>query len=62
MWNTEEKEEVLRDKSQLLVDLKGEPGKNCGGFCKFCYFRKVERSNVTPFGCKNCTYQIGCEY
>ncbi|HIQ32266.1 MAG TPA: methanogenesis marker radical SAM protein [Methanothermococcus okinawensis] len=62
IWNTEEKEEVLKSKSQLLVDLKGEPGKNCGGFCKFCYFRKVDRSNVTPFGCKNCTYQIGCEY
>ena len=49
------------DKS-LLVDLKGEPGKNCGGFCKFCYFRKVNNSNFVPLGCKNCTFQIGCDY
>lgn len=49
-------------RSQLLIDLKGEPGKNCGGFCKFCYFRKVNNQNPEPYGCKNCTFQIGCDY
>ncbi|ABR54772.1 protein of unknown function DUF512 [Methanococcus vannielii SB] len=49
-------------KSQLLIDLKGEPGKNCGGFCKFCYFRKVNFNNPEPLGCKQCTFQIGCDY
>ncbi|WP_048058051.1 methyl coenzyme M reductase-arginine methyltransferase Mmp10 [Methanothermococcus okinawensis] len=54
--------DILKSQSQLLVDLKGEPGKNCGGFCKFCYFKKVDNSNPTPFGCKNCTFNIGCDY
>jgi len=48
----------------LLIDLKGEPGKNCGGFCKFCYFRKIDNNvnNITPLGCKNCNFQVGCDY
>ncbi|EHP88093.1 methanogenesis marker protein 10 [Methanotorris formicicus Mc-S-70] len=49
-------------KPQLLIDLKGEPGKDCNGFCKFCYFRKVNYNDIFPFGCKHCTFQIGCEY
>lgn len=52
----------FNDKSQLLIDLKGEPGKNCGGFCKFCYFRKVNFNNPEPLGCRQCTFQIGCNY
>jgi methanogenesis marker radical SAM protein len=52
----------ITNESSLLVDLKGEPGVNCGGFCKFCYFRKVNNNNPTPFGCRNCTFQIGCDY
>jgi methanogenesis marker radical SAM protein len=60
--DSEKDNNVLKSQSQLLVDLKGEPGKNCGGFCKFCYFKKVDNSNPTPFGCKNCTFQMGCDY
>lgn len=56
------KNNILKTELSLLVDLKGEPGKNCGGFCKFCYFKKVNYNNPTPFGCKNCTFQIGCDY
>ncbi|WP_459201391.1 methyl coenzyme M reductase-arginine methyltransferase Mmp10 [Methanococcus sp. CF] len=52
----------VNTKSQLLIDLKGEPGKNCGGFCKFCYFRKVNFNNPEPLGCGQCTFQVGCDY
>ena len=58
----DKKEDILKNKSQLLIDLKGEPGKDCGGFCKFCYFKKVDNSNIVPFGCRNCTFNIGCDY
>ncbi|ADG13276.1 methanogenesis marker protein 10 [Methanocaldococcus infernus ME] len=46
----------------LLLDLKGEPGKDCRGFCKFCYFRKLDKKRVEPLGCKNCQFTIGCDY
>ncbi|ACX72012.1 methanogenesis marker protein 10 [Methanocaldococcus vulcanius M7] len=46
----------------LLVDLKGEPGINCNGFCKFCYFRKVDKKNPKPLGCRYCQFTIGCDY
>ncbi|XRO76396.1 methyl coenzyme M reductase-arginine methyltransferase Mmp10 [Methanocaldococcus sp. 10A] len=48
--------------ANLLIDLKGEPGINCNGFCKFCYFRKVNKNNPKPFGCKYCQFTVGCEY
>ena len=27
---------------QLVADVGGIPGKDCNGFCKYCYFRKVK--------------------
>ncbi|WP_423793046.1 methyl coenzyme M reductase-arginine methyltransferase Mmp10 [Methanocaldococcus indicus] len=48
--------------SRLLLDLKGEPGVNCNGFCKFCYFRKLDKNNLYPLGCKYCQFTVGCEY
>ncbi|CAB3287722.1 [Methyl-coenzyme M reductase subunit alpha]-arginine C-methyltransferase [Methanocaldococcus lauensis] len=48
--------------SSLLVDLKGEPGINCNGFCKFCYFRKVDKKNPKPLGCRYCQFTFGCDY
>ncbi|WP_456472278.1 methyl coenzyme M reductase-arginine methyltransferase Mmp10 [Methanocaldococcus sp.] len=48
--------------SSLLLDLKGEPGKDCRGFCKFCYFRKLDNKNIEPLGCKNCQFTVGCDY
>ncbi|MBP2172193.1 methanogenesis marker radical SAM protein [Methanococcus voltae] len=64
MANEKRKNDQKNDnlKTQLLIDLKGEPGKNCGGFCKFCYFRKVSFKNPEPLGCNQCTYHIGCDY
>lgn len=46
---------------QIIADVGGIPGKDCRGFCKYCYFRKVKEGN--PFGCKFCTPgKVGCEY
>ncbi|MGN0176817.1 MAG: methyl coenzyme M reductase-arginine methyltransferase Mmp10 [Methanobrevibacter sp.] len=45
---------------QLLADVGGIPGKDCNGFCKYCYFRKVKE--VKSFGCAYCLpNKIGCE-
>ena len=27
---------------QIVADVGGTPGKDCNGFCKYCYFRKVK--------------------
>ena len=45
---------------QLVADVGGIPGKDCNGFCKYCYFRKVKE--VKSFGCAHCLpNKIGCE-
>lgn len=44
---------------QIVADVGGIPGKDCRGFCKYCYFRKVKP--IEPLGCKNCSPgKIGC--
>jgi len=45
---------------QIIADVGGIPGKDCRGFCKYCYFRKVKKQD--PFGCRFCTPgRVGCE-
>jgi len=45
----------------VVVDIGGRPGFDCGGFCSFCYFKGVEK--VEPFGCKHCSpLRKGCDY
>lgn len=45
----------------VVVDIGGRPGFDCGGFCSFCYFKGVEK--VEPFGCKHCSpLRRGCDY
>jgi len=45
---------------QVVADVGGIPGKDCNGFCKYCYFRKVK--DVKVFGCAHCLpNKIGCE-
>lgn len=45
---------------QILADVGGIPGKDCRGFCRYCYFKKVK--NPEPLGCKYCSpNKIGCE-
>jgi methanogenesis marker radical SAM protein len=45
---------------QLVADVGGIPGRDCNGFCKYCYFRKVKE--VKSFGCAHCLpNKVGCE-
>lgn len=45
---------------QVVADVGGIPGKDCNGFCKYCYFRKVKE--IKSFGCAHCLpNKIGCE-
>ena len=45
---------------QLVADVGGIPGKDCNGFCKYCYFRKVKE--IKSFGCEHCLpNKIGCD-
>lgn len=47
--------------AQLTVDIGGRPGHDCGGFCTYCYFKRV--GEVEPFGCKYCLpFVKGCDY
>lgn len=46
---------------QIIADVGGMPGKDCRGFCRYCYFRKIKGTD--PFGCKLCTPgRVGCEH
>ncbi len=46
---------------EIVLDVGGRPGLDCGGFCSFCYFRGVKY--VKPFGCRQCTpLKKGCDY
>lgn len=44
---------------QVVADLGGVPGKNCRGFCKYCYFKKVKP--IEALGCSSCPpNKVGC--
>lgn len=46
---------------QIMADVGGIPGKNCRGFCEYCYFKNVNEKKI--LGCKNCPPgQIGCPH
>lgn len=46
---------------QIMADVGGIPGKNCRGFCNYCYFKNVT-SGIT-LGCKYCPPgQVGCSH
>jgi methanogenesis marker radical SAM protein len=45
---------------QVVADVGGIPGRDCNGFCKYCYFRKVK--DIKVFGCAHCLpNKVGCE-
>jgi methanogenesis marker radical SAM protein len=47
--------------AQLTVDIGGRPGRDCRGFCSYCYFKHAKE--VPPFGCRYCLpYTKGCDY
>jgi len=46
---------------EVLADVGGRPGYDCGGFCRYCYFRGVRQTPA--FGCKHCMpFKKGCNY
>lgn len=46
---------------QIMADVGGIPGKNCRGFCKYCYFKNVKDTKI--LGCKHCPPgQVGCPH
>ncbi|MCQ1536482.1 methanogenesis marker radical SAM protein [Methanosarcina sp. KYL-1] len=46
---------------EVVVDVGGNPGIDCRGYCKYCYFKKVKE--VDPLGCKYCLpFKKGCDY
>ncbi len=46
---------------EVIVDVGGRPGYDCGGFCSFCYFKGVRK--VEPTGCRRCEpHKKGCDY
>jgi len=46
---------------EILVDVGGNPGTDCRGFCKYCYFKKVGKTE--PLGCRYCPpFLKGCDY
>lgn len=50
---------------EILTHVGGTPGKDCRGFCRFCYFKTVNFKDLDSMaiGCKFCPpHQIGCNY
>ncbi|MDR1722294.1 MAG: methyl coenzyme M reductase-arginine methyltransferase Mmp10 [Methanobrevibacter sp.] len=46
---------------QIIADVGGIPGKDCNGFCKYCYFKKVRP--LEPLGCVKCSPgKVGCPH
>lgn len=44
---------------QIVADLGGVPGRDCRGYCKYCYFKKVKP--IKALGCSSCPpNKIGC--
>jgi methanogenesis marker radical SAM protein len=47
--------------AHLTVDLGGSPGRDCRGYCEYCYFRHAK--DLPPFGCRYCLpFKKGCDY
>ena len=46
---------------EILIDVGGNPGVDCRGFCRYCYFKKVK--SVEAFGCRHCLpFKKGCDF
>lgn len=45
----------------IYADVGGRAGIDCGGFCKFCFYKNVNFNELRPIGCINCLPdKIGC--
>jgi methanogenesis marker radical SAM protein len=48
---------------EINVYIGGIPGKDCGGFCKFCYYRSLDYRKLEDLTCGYCPpNQKGCNY
>lgn len=46
---------------EVVIDVGGNPGIDCRGFCTYCYFKKVKE--IPPLGCKYCLpFKKGGDY
>ena len=48
---------------EIKAYVGGTPGKDCGGFCKFCYYRSIDYRKLEDLTCRYCPpNQKGCNY
>jgi methanogenesis marker radical SAM protein len=50
---------------EIMAHVGGKPGKDCGGFCEFCFFKTVDFKELESLklGCRYCPpHQIGCNH
>jgi len=48
---------------EIMALTGGVPGIDCGGFCKFCYFKTVYKNKTPVIGCRYCApEELGCSY
>jgi methanogenesis marker radical SAM protein len=48
---------------EIIAYVGGTPGKDCGGFCKFCYYRSIDYRKLEDLTCRYCPpNQKGCNY
>jgi len=48
---------------EIVAQVGGKPGRDCGGFCEFCYFKNLDFKELKSLrlGCRYCfSNQIGC--
>lgn len=44
-------------------DIGGRPGLDCGGFCRFCFYKNIDINKLQPRGCVNCPpSRLGCQH
>lgn len=47
----------------LTVDIGGRPGRDCRGYCEYCYFKHTQNRTIPPFGCRYCLpFSKGCDF
>jgi len=46
---------------EIMANVGGTPGKDCGGFCEYCYFKTLDIKKLENITCRYCPpHQKGC--